>query len=81
VSLIAAQFIAPLFTRGTFDGIRELVSPEMFSQLTGGAGLEMLLRNAGIVFGGTTAVVALSLVLACINIVRFEPLKIFNKQY
>ena len=81
VSLIAAQFIAPLFTSGTFEGIRELVSPEMFEQLTQGGNITLILQNAAWVFGGATAVVALSLAIACINIVRFEPLKIFNKQY
>jgi ABC-type antimicrobial peptide transport system permease subunit len=81
VSLIVAQFIAPLFTGRVFEGIRELVAPEMFEQLMSGANLELFLQNAGLVFGGTTAVVMLSLILACINIVRFEPLKIFNKQY
>jgi hypothetical protein len=39
------------------------------------------MQNVGLVFGGTTAVVMLSLVLACVGIVRFQPLKIFSKQY
>jgi len=81
VSLIAAQFISPMFTVSVFEGMRDLVSPEIFEQLTDGGNLKMILQNAGLVFSGTTAVVMVSLVLACINIVRFEPLKIFNKQY
>ena len=81
VSLVAAQFITPMFTERVFAGISELVSPEFFGKLTQGSNIAMLLQNTGLVFGGTTAVVMLSLVLACINIVRFEPLKIFNKRY
>jgi len=81
ISLITAQFITGIFTGNVFAGIQNLVSPEMFESLTHGANLELLLKNIGIVFGGTTVVVMLSLILACINIIRFEPLKIFNKQY
>ena len=81
VSLITAQFLTPIFTANVFAGISELVSPDFFERLTQGKSVMMFMPNAGIVFGGTTAVVMLSLVMACINIVRFEPLKIFNKQY
>ena len=81
VSLIASQFIAPIFTEHVFAGISELVSPEFSEKLMQGKSIVMFLQNAGLVFGGTTVVVMLSLILACINIVRFEPLKIFNKQY
>jgi len=81
VAFIAAQCITPLFTANVFAGIRGLVSPESFENLTKGVNIRILQQNAGIVFGGTTAVVMLSLILACINIIRFEPLKIFNKQY
>ena len=81
VSLIAAQFIAPRFTSGVFEGLREMVSPEMFEQLTSVANVSLILQNVGWVFAGATAIVALSLMIACVNIMRFEPLKIFNKQY
>jgi len=81
IAFMIAQFIIPLFMRDTFAGIQDLVAPEMFEQLTNGGNFGLILQNAGLVFGGTTAVVMLSLILACINIVRFEPLKIFNKQY
>jgi ABC-type antimicrobial peptide transport system permease subunit len=81
VSLIAAQFISRIFTGRVFEGIQDLVAPEMFRHLTQGANIELLLQNVGLVFAGTTAVVMLSLILACVNIVRLEPLKIFNKQY
>jgi hypothetical protein len=80
VALIAAQFIAPVFTDHTVENMRSLVSAEMLENLTK-VNLGVILQNAGLVFGGTTAVVMLSLILACINIVRFEPLKIFNKRY
>ena len=81
VSLIIAQFISGIFTESVFVGIKEFVSPEFFESLTKGVNITMVLQNIGLVFDGTTAVVMLSLVLACINIVRFEPLKIFNKRY
>ena len=81
VSMLVAQFISGMFTVNVFDGIKEFVSPDFFESLARGVNTAMLMQNAGLVFGGTTAVVILSLILACINIVRFEPLKIFNKQY
>jgi hypothetical protein len=81
VSLISAQFITRIFTIEVFESIKEFVSVEFFESLTHGLKFELLLQNIGLVFVGTTAVVILSLVLACINIIRFEPLKIFNKQY
>jgi hypothetical protein len=58
-----------------------MVSPEMFEQLTGGGNLALFLQNIAWVFGGATVVVVFTMILACINIVRFEPLKIFNKRY
>ena len=81
VALTVAQFVAPIFTGGVYEGMRELVSAESFEKLAQGADLGTLLQNIGIVFAGATGVVALSLVLACVNIIRFEPLKIFNRQY
>jgi hypothetical protein len=64
-----------------FANIQNLMPAESYEYITQGAHLELLLQNAGLVFGGTTVIVMMSLVLACINIMRFEPLKIFNKQY
>jgi len=81
ISLIIAPFIAKIFTDKALAGIREIVSTEFFGDLTQGANLDLVLPNIGLVFGGTTVIVIISLVLACINIIRFEPLKIFNKQY
>jgi len=81
ISLITEQFITGIFTKDVSAVMQNLVSPKMFEQLTQGVNFETLLLNIGLVFGGTTAVVMLSLILACINIIRFEPLKIFNKQY
>ena len=81
IAFIAAQFIAPLFTNRMFENLRELVAPEMFRYLTNVGDVELILQSAGFVFGGTTIIVMLSLILACVNIVRFEPLKIFNKNY
>ena len=81
ISLVTAQFISPVFSRGAFAGMRDLLSTEMFEQLTRGANLGLILPNAGFVFAGTIAVTTLSLALACVSIIRFEPLKIFNSRY
>lgn len=81
ISLIIAQFITPTFTSNVFTGMQKLISVEMFENLTKVANIKLLFQNVGFVFIGTTIVVMLSLTLAYINIVRFEPLKIFNKQY
>ena len=81
ISLILAPIAAGPFIGGLVGGMREYVSPEVAEKLAQGADLGLMLQNIGIVFAGATGVVALSLILACVNIVRFEPLKIFNKQY
>ena len=81
VSLIITQFISPLITSNVFIGMREFISVDMFENLTKAANPELLLNNIIFVFGGTTAIVMFSLILACVNIIRFEPLKIFGKQY
>lgn len=81
ISLIAAQFIGPMFTNRVFENMQSMVSTEIFNTLTRNANIELLLQNAGFVFGGMTVIMVLSLTVACINIIRFEPMKIFNKQY
>lgn len=81
IALIIAQFITPLFTGAVFTNMQDLMSVESFENLTQGFNISLIFQNIGIIFGGTTAVVMLSLILACINIIRFEPLKIFNRQY
>ena len=81
IALIAAQFIAPLFSGSVTGEMSALVSPEMLANLTSVTNIGFVLENVGIVFIGTTAVVILSLVMTIVNIVRFEPLKIFSKQY
>jgi len=81
ISLIAAQFISKIFTGNILESIQTLMTAESFDSMTKGLNLELLLKTTGLVFSGTTVVVMLSLILACINIVRFEPLKIFNKRY
>jgi len=40
-----------------------------------------IIKSIPIILSGTIALNGLSLVLVCINIIRFDPLKIFNKQY
>ena len=81
ISLIAAQFIAKIFLDKAFVAAQGLVSNDMFEHLTQSNNWGMLLQIAGLVFIGATFIVIISSILTCINIVRFEPLKIFNKQY
>lgn len=81
ISIIAAQFISRIFTDSVFVGMQDIISAENVEKLTQGINVGTLMQNIGLVFGGTTTVVMFSLILACINIIKFEPLKIFNKQY
>jgi|LSQX01.2.fsa_nt_gb ABC-type antimicrobial peptide transport system permease subunit len=81
ISLIIAQFIGPIFTKETLEGMRKFVSTEMYETLTSSSNISLLFKNIGIVYGGMTAAAALSLILTCVNIIKFEPMKIFNKQY
>lgn len=81
VSVTAAQIIQPLFIDRVFDGVYNMLSPEILESLTKAAGLNLLFQNVSTVFSGMTVTIILSLVMICINIVRFQPLKIFNKQY
>ena len=81
VAFIVAQFITPIFAGGILADIQPMLSAESFENVTKGINFDVMLQNIGLVFGGMTAIVAVSMVLACINIVRFEPLKIFNNQY
>lgn len=81
VSLIIAQFVGLLLTNYVFEGMQSMISPEIYKTLIYGANNGLLLHNIGFIFGGTTVVVILSLVLTCINIISSEPLKIFNKRY
>lgn len=73
VAFIAAQ---PIFKVFIMDKIKISVAISGTSTQT-----IALFRNILAIFTGMTGVVMLSLILACVNIIRFEPLKIFNKQY
>ncbi len=81
VSLVLAAFISPALTKSTFEQIKSLVSPEMYGRITSESVLTLLLRSAGIVFAGTTAAVIISLLFTAVSIMRFSPLKIYNKRY
>jgi len=81
VAVILAQVIQPIFIDKVFAGVHNMLSSEMLQALTDTFGSSMMLKNVSTVFVGMTITVILSLVVICINIVRFQPLKIFNKQY
>ncbi len=81
VSFIIAQMISPIFTVHIFDGIQSMVSAEVYERIMGSFGLRDIMMHFGTVFGGATVIVLLSSLLSCINILRFEPLKIFNKRF
>ena len=78
---IVAQIIEPIFIEKVFSSIHNMLTPGILESIASATGLSMIFQNIGIVFGGMTVTVILSLVLTCINILRFQPLKIFNKQY
>ena len=74
VALILAQTAYYLFlNQGLTDGVYARFMPD--------SPWPLILQNVGITFGGVTAVAVLSLIFAAIYIVRFEPLKIFNKRH
>ncbi len=81
LALLISQITQPVFLDKAFAGLHTMLTADVLQELTETTGLSLFLRNTGIVFGGMTFTVILSLVLVCINIVRFQPLKIFNKQY
>ena len=81
VSFIVAQFITPFFTANIFKGMQTMVSPDIYERIAGNFAWGDYIKNFMIVFGGSTAIVLISSVMSCINILRFEPLKIFNKRF
>lgn len=81
LSLTLAQSIQPIFIDKVFANVHNMLSPEMLRSLTNAVGSNILFQNISTVFAGMTITIILSLVVICINIVRFQPLKIFNKQY
>jgi len=81
ISFIIANFVSPFFTVSIFNGIENMVSPEVYERIVGGFDIADIMLNFVIVFGGSTFIVLLSSLLSCVNILRFEPLKIFNKRF
>lgn len=81
LSVTLAQSIQPIFIDKVFANVHNMLSPEMLRSLTNAVGSNILFQNISTVFAGMTITIILSLVVICINIVRFQPLKIFNKQY
>ena len=81
ISLIAAQYIAKIIKIKIFENTQDFISEQVYNTLANGVDFDLLLRNVGFVFGGMFVVIILSLIIACINITKFQPLKIFNKQH
>ena len=81
LSFVSSQFITPIFKRNILTSIQDFISDGNLNSLTVGLNFNFSLYHIGIVFGGMTVIVMLSMIIACINIIRFEPLKIFNKRY
>lgn len=81
VAVTLAQVFQPIFIDKVFASVHNMLSPEMLKALTDAFGSSIMLNNVITVFVGMTITIILSLVITCINIVRFQPLKIFNKQY
>jgi len=80
-SLIISPFISNIFISFKLSGFEMSIIKDTLNNSNELINLVLMFQNTMIVFGVTIGVVILSLMLACINIVRFEPLKIFNKQY
>jgi ABC-type antimicrobial peptide transport system permease subunit len=72
ISYVSAQVITVIFA-----GSLNIPKFESFT-----TGMRYLLQeNIVEIFGGATVFAAVSTVIACVNIMRFAPLKIFNRQY
>lgn len=81
VSFLMAKLIAPFFTVNIFREMQTIVAADVYERITGGFGWGDSIKNFMIVFGGSTAIVLISTAMSCVNILRFEPLKIFNKRF
>lgn len=79
LALIVSAFVGPVFISGVTSELGKMIPVETLNAMLHG-GLDRIV-DILIVYAGTTAVVAISLVITIISIVRFEPLKIFSKQY
>jgi len=79
LAVIPAYFIASPLANHTIEDMRQFMSAENFAAITQES--NVLTSSIGYVLIGSLIVVTISSVIACINTVRFEPLKIFNKRY
>ena len=79
ISFLSAQVISIMFADSLFNiqGVFSIENIDGFFE-----SLRFLaVQNIVSIFINTSVVAAISVVLACIGILRFEPLKIFNKRY
>ena len=81
IAQIFSCIITPLFTKDVYSDIAKLVSAELVHVLTKNINVILYLRNTGLILCGTMILVIMSLLITCINIIRFKPLHIYNKQY
>ena len=81
ISLIVAGVISPLLTRNTFEQIKSMVSPDMFGKISSVSRFALIMQDAGTVFAGMTITVIVSNIITAVGILRFSPLKIYNKRY
>ena len=79
VSFMTAQIIT-LVSSDSLLQMQGVFSADRFASAFDGMKF-LISQNIVGVFGNASAVAAISVILACINIIRFEPLKIFSKQY
>ena len=80
ISFIIAQVILPSIITPIFNNIQPMVSNDIYTNIVGSP-FSNVMYNFCVVLGGASSLVVLSLLLFCIYIMKFEPIKIFNKQY
>ncbi|MCL2313445.1 MAG: ABC transporter permease, partial [Firmicutes bacterium] len=61
ISLITSQFIAKIIAIRIFTDTQDLISAQVYDTLKNGINFDLLIKNIGFVFGGTSVVVILSL--------------------
>ena len=80
VSFGIAQIILPYIIDPIFNSLRPMVSNDIYTNIVGSQFINIV-KTFGVVLCGTSALVILSLLLFCIYVLKYEPIKIFNKQY
>lgn len=81
ISIIITQMMARALLGWFYESLRVSASFGQYAWLTQTLTAGTVIQASVYVFSGTTFIILVSLILACISIVRFQPLKVFSQQY